>query len=182
MDKLSHYHFLKLMLASIGAFVFLGACAPKPSQLLTPTITPTITETSSPQPTATNSVTPTFTITETLTVTETLTEIPCFHLLEPENGATFGTRGRISFQWSSQVGASLYKLLITLPNGELEEYQNKSTLLEKYLESLPIGGEYTWQVIALKTKSVEICSSEIASFSKGTFEETRNNEKNKNTK
>lgn len=91
---------------------------------------------------------------------------PCFSLLEPLDKTEFGKRGRITFVWEAQKGASSYKLIITLPNDLVEEYETELTRFEKYLESLPLTGEYHWQVTALNDALEEICISEIFTFTK----------------
>ena len=96
----------------------------------------------------------------------TQTPMECFKLIEPPDKAELGNRGRVTFMWEAQDGASSYKLIITLPNELVEEYETEITQFEKYLESLPLKGEYQWQVAAFDDELVQICISEILVFFK----------------
>lgn len=77
-----------------------------------------------------------------------------------------GSIGRITFAWQPQPGANSYKLLVTLPNELIEEYFTEFTQFEKYLESLPLNGEYRWQVIAFDESLRELCVAETFQFIK----------------
>ena len=157
--NLSRRDFIKISLTTLWGAI-LAACKFPPEEDVPPiaTTTPTSTSTSTPTPTATN--------THTQTPTETPTPEPCFSLLEPLDKAELGNIGRIAFAWETQKGASTYKLVITLPNDLVEEYETEFTRFEKYLESLPMAGEYHWQVIAYNVALEEICVSENFTFTK----------------
>jgi hypothetical protein len=125
----------------------------------TATFTPTKTNTPSPTSIPTNSPTP------------TATEIPCFTLIAPEDGAEFGTMGLITFQWTAldsawQFGASQYQIEITFPSRVVESKKVEETTYERWLESLPPGGEYGWRVNALDKDEGIICTAGHHAFTK----------------
>ncbi len=74
--------------------------------------------------------------------------------------------GLITFEWTEQFGASQYQLDITLPSGNVESKIIEDSLYERWLESLPPGGEYSWVVIALDGDGVFICTAGPYSFTK----------------
>ena len=156
----SRRDFLKLSWASLWGLV-LAACG-----IETDEETPTPTNTSTATATNTPTSTPTQRATSTPTNTPTETPIPCFKLLMPEDKAKLDTIGRVAFTWEEQLGAKSYKLKITLPNDYIEEKIVEATIFERYLESLPLAGEYHWQVIAHNEDDEIICMSEPFSFTK----------------
>lgn len=115
-------------------------------------------------PTNTNMPTPTNTTTHT--PTPTATEIPCFTLIAPEDGAEYGTMGLITFEWTEQFGSSQYVIEITLPSGNVESKVIDGTSYQRYLESLPPGGEYFWRVTALDDLENTVCAAGPLSFLK----------------
>lgn len=159
---LSRRDFLKLSWASLWGLV-LAACkieldeeSPTPAPTATDTPTHEVEKDSAPavkeEPTATN--------------TPTETPIPCFKLLTPEDGEKLDTIGRVAFAWEEQLRAKSYKLEITLPNDYVEGKIVEATAFERYLESLPLAGEYHWQVTALNENETIICVTEPFSFTK----------------
>ena len=156
----SRRDFLKLTWASLWGLV-LAACS-----IETDEETPTPTNTSTATATNTPTSTPTQRATSTPTNTPTETPIPCFKLLTPEDGAKLGTVGRVAFAWEEQPGATSYKLEITLPNDYVEEKIVEVAIFERYLESLPLAGEYHWQVTALSEDETIICITELFTFTK----------------
>ncbi|MEK6221042.1 MAG: hypothetical protein N2D54_02215, partial [Chloroflexota bacterium] len=70
------------------------------------------------------------------------------------------------FLWTAQQGASNYRILLILPNDNLEEYNTDQVFFEKYLSSMPLGGEYIWLVEAYDVNGILICSSIPFTFSK----------------
>jgi hypothetical protein len=131
-----------------------------------------------PLPSATIEIEPTKTRTATLspsaTITQTMTPLPthtpteqlCLTLLEPENGTELSAFGIITFRWSEQPGATSYILKILLPTGRTNEFDLEATSIEKYMGSLPVEGEYFWQVEAFDDQGEFICASVPFSFSK----------------
>jgi len=172
-QKLSRRDFLKLSLTAIWGAI-LAACKFPPEDELDPTTTPTSTPTDTPEPKPpADAPAPE---PEPATETPTPTPEPCFSLLEPVDKAELGSAGRVAFVWEEQKGATSYKLVITLPNGLVEEYETEFTRFEKYLASLPMAGEYHWQVSALNDALEEVCVSEIFTFTKAAFTEPEKNE------
>jgi hypothetical protein len=137
--------------------VTLGSCGQADSES-NPANTATFT------PTSTN--TPAPTKTPTYTPTPTATEIPCFTLITPEDGAEFGAMGLIVFEWTEQFGASQYQIEITLPSGNVESKVIEDTSYQRWLESLPPGGEYSWNVIAMDENAETICNAGPNFFTK----------------
>lgn len=157
-DKVYRRDFLKLVLTSIGAI--LASCMPRVTQTLAPTLTPTSTNTRSPEPTST------ITQTSTPTETPTPTEIPCFHLLTPENGAKLPTVGKVTFSWEAMPGAASYRLEIILPTSQSVIFETTYTSRGQYIEAIRIGGEFHWRVSALDISNQIICVTELFSFIK----------------
>ncbi len=160
--KITRRDFLKLTWATFWGAV-LVACKFPPEDEIEPTATPTSTPTDTPEPKPqADSAAPEPEPTETPTPTPE----PCFQLLEPADKTELGNVGRVAFVWEEQKGANSYKLVITLPNELIEEYETELTRFEKYLESLPMAGLYHWQVAAFNNTLEEICISEIFTFTK----------------
>jgi hypothetical protein len=164
-EKLSRRDFFKITLLSLGA-AFLAAC----ERLVNPTSTPiakaTSTNTTTPEPTASETPTPTSTATPTPTETATPTEIPCFHLLTPENGATLRPLGRVTFSWTAMSGATNYNLEIILPNNQPVVFETANTSRDLYIEVFHMGGVFHWQVTAVDANNSIICTTEPFPFTK----------------
>lgn len=156
----------------ISMFLLLTACAPdeqQPDPTSTPTNTPTQTATFTPTATATNTATP------TATPTPTETPIPCFTLLEPADGTEFESpMGLITFAWTEQFGAFSYRFEITIPSGNMEHIETEETSFKRWLESYPLGGEYSWVVEALDSAGELICTAGPVTFTKGVHVELNN--------
>ncbi len=168
--RISRRDFLGISLASFGT-AFLSACsqaAEKITATLAPSATPpspSRTPTDTPEPSLTATAVPTQTSTPTATQTNTPTPA-CFRLLTPQDGVELPTIGRINFSWEEQIGATSYKLVISLPNGKVESYEAETNSFELYLASLPLGGFYAWQVTARDVSQKAICISGKFNFSK----------------
>ena len=93
----------------------------------------------------------------------------CFTLVAPDDWAEFGTNGQIKFEWHSQDGAASYRIEITYPNGNMEPHDLDGLSYERYLESFPVGGDYTWGVSAIDADGVEICTAGPRTFYKEHF-------------
>lgn len=162
--NLSRRDFLKISFTALWGAI-LAACNFSPEEEPIPTTTPTSTTTNTPKPKPqADSPTPEPEPTETSTPTST--PEPCFSLLKPTDRAELGNIGRVAFVWEEQNGAASYKLVITLPNELIEEYETELTRFEKYLESLPMAGEYHWFVIAYDTNGDEVCQTDKFTFRK----------------
>ena len=173
-----------ILLIVIVAFLF-TSCAPG-----IPTSKVEVTTTAPTKVSFTEvAMTPTPVVTEKSTATETPTMAPsntppsCLMLLTPADGEEFPAVGRVRYSWSPVNGALFYALNIMSPSGETISFEAKQPFREQYLEALPLGGTYQWKVIAEDRKRKEICSSELATFSKPSYVEpnqpANNNKKKK---
>lgn len=112
--------------------------------------------------------------TEEPTATATLeTAIPdaaasnaCFNIIQPEAGASLPKQGRINFEWTEQPGAEKYVITFVDQNGNRAIIETTNTSEQRYIEILPVGGEYSWFVTSYGADGSEICSTEAMSFSK----------------
>ena len=114
-------------------------------------------------------------VTEELIATEAPTEVPsktplsCLTLLTPPNGTEIPAIGKVTFTWNPMNEATFYVLTIILPSGETVSFDTKQTFRGQYMEAFSAGGQYQWRVIAQDRKRNEICSSDLATFSKSTY-------------
>jgi len=108
------------------------------------------------EPTATRSPTP----------VPSATPPSCTTLLTPPNGAELPAIGKVTFSWDPMPEALSYALNIVLPSGQTVSLETDQTFREQYMEVFSAAGQYQWQVIAQDRKRQEICSSELATFSK----------------
>ena len=153
-----------ILLIVIGAFLF-TSCAPGVPTQETKVTTSTPTE---------MTMTPMLVVTEkpTATATGTATSVPspappsCLALLTPVDGQEFEATGKVTFSWSPVKEAVFYALNIMAPSGATVSFETKEPVRALYLEALPAGGTYQWNVIAEDRKRNEICSSDPATFSK----------------
>lgn len=133
-------------------------------------------ETNTPYPTSTvipsNTVNASPTTTQTLIPTDTITPV-CLQPLSPAESTTFGSTGKISFSWASNIEAASYMIVITAPNGTKMSFKATDTdHYSRYLESFAWGGEYAWQVVALDADGKELCRSIPLAFTKPVTEPT----------
>jgi hypothetical protein len=158
-----------ILLIVIVAFLF-TSCAPGvPTQAIevtahTPTKIPFTAVPTTAQP-----ATETPTATATPTIVPSQTPPSCLALLTPSDGEEFPAMGRVTFSWSPVNDTTFYALTIMSPSGETVSFETKQPIRALYLEALPAGGTYQWKVIAEDRKRNEICSSELATFSKPTY-------------
>ena len=132
---------------------------PTPSE--TPTSLPTLTDTPIPSPTFTVSPTP-----------------ACIHLLNPPDGSRIAELGKVKFEWEPHPGAQKYLLEITAPDGHMLAFDTFNTSLERYLNTLPWEGIYTWQVAAMNSEGGVLCIADVSSFSKPKFQPSLTPERN----
>ncbi|MBC7876218.1 MAG: FecR domain-containing protein [Anaerolineales bacterium] len=109
----------------------------------------------------------------------TATEVPateesnaCFQIIQPANGSSLPGMGRIAFEWETQPGAQKYIVTFTDQNGYRGIIETTETSMEKFIEILPNGGDYSWAVTSYGEDGNEICTTESASFSKPASEPT----------
>ncbi len=119
-------------------------------------------------------MTPDLVVTQELIATESPTKAPsqtplsCVALLTPLNSTEIPAIGKVTFSWSPMDGVTFYVLTIILPSGNTVSFDTKQTFRDQYMEAFSMGGSYHWKVtaIAQDRKRNEICSSELATFSK----------------
>ncbi|MBU2611629.1 MAG: hypothetical protein KJ606_11905 [Chloroflexi bacterium] len=127
------------------------------------------TPTSSPSPTASPTLSPvalTSTATPLPTLTPTATPLVCFQLISPQDEAELPNKGAVAFTWGEQAGADKYILTYTLPNGLPVTFEFQKTEHTRYMESLIMGGRYTWRVTALDPLGEKICTAKPYTFTK----------------
>ena len=106
--------------------------------------------------------------TQSPTKAQSLTPPGCVTLLTPLNGTEIPAMGKVTFSWNPMSGASSYVMNIILPSGVTVSFETKQTFRDQYMEAFSTGGSYQWKVtaIAQDKKRNEICSSQLATFSK----------------
>ena len=90
----------------------------------------------------------------------------CFSLLEPTGGSDFFTFGGVNFSWGAQAGAATYVLQFTYPGGQVVQFETTGTDMTRFIESMPAGGSYTWDVTAYDANGSSICTSDSLVFTK----------------
>jgi hypothetical protein len=90
----------------------------------------------------------------------------CFALISPPSGALLNTIGPVNFAWEPQAGAEKYLLTFISPGGVQTTFETTATSLTRYIESMPGGGQYSWEVTAFKASNEPICSASAFAFSK----------------
>lgn len=105
----------------------------------------------------------------------------CFDLIEPVNDSDFGSStSRVDFSWEEQPGATKYVLEFTYPNGYVVQFETTDTAMTRYVESMPAGGEYKWNVTAYDETGTAVCTAESKAFTKAeepTWQEQQGNKK-----
>jgi len=116
------------------------------------------------------SATPTITATPakspTPTATVTSTPLPCSTLVAPAEGASFEAYGKVAFSWSAFPGAAKYNILFTDSNGAVSKFNQTDVSMVLYIEHLPAGGNYTWQVLPVDANGTPLCESNVFTFTK----------------
>jgi uncharacterized membrane protein YgcG len=146
---LSRRSFLKIVLAgtatvSVAAIQRIFAYGKAPAQRLKTAPTP------APKP----------------TIDPALANLPSFTLGEPKPGSSFKALGRVTFSWSTFPGAASYLLVFISPTGKMITFATTKTSIDRYVESLPWGGTFTWYVVALDGKGKPIGFSGTSTFDK----------------
>jgi hypothetical protein len=179
-STVSRRGFLKLILTSFGATI-LSACGR--FLKLTSTPLPAITQanTSSSEPTATNTSTllatksstttqiSTATFTPTATQTSTLKDTPipaCFQLLTPPDNEILPALGKVTFSWEAMPGGVKYKLEIILPTGGIVPFETVDIFWDQYIEVFQMGGAYKWRVTAMDASGAILCTASPFRFDK----------------
>jgi hypothetical protein len=87
-------------------------------------------------------------------------------LEEPVSGSVLGKQGKVNFSWTETTGAEYYVLTFTKADGSTAKIQTTDVNAEFYIEVLPAGGEYQWNVTAFGAGGTSLCTSASGSFSK----------------
>lgn len=93
-------------------------------------------------------------------------QLPCFKLISPLASTQLNLVGPVNFSWEPQAGAAKYQVTFTYPNGTKTTFETTSTDMTRYMETMPGGGQYSWQVTALDANNAPICSAEASTFTK----------------
>ncbi len=80
------------------------------------------------------------------------------------------TTGLITFTWEAQEGAAEYEVVFTSPGGGINTLTTTTTSITNYIDIFPTGGMYSWQVTAIDSAGVPICSATAFAFSKAAYE------------
>jgi hypothetical protein len=94
----------------------------------------------------------------------------CLDIKSPSTDSGFDSAGPITFAWNPKDGASQYKLTIQYPGGESASFYTSDTSITRYLESMPSGGSYSWDVTVYDSSGNSICQTGENTFSKPKFE------------
>jgi hypothetical protein len=158
---------------------------------LTPSMTPTATDTPEPSATPAPTDTPepsatpeqtstpgTETVTATAspetpgaeegTPTDTPTPELCeeFALLTPARDEQLPAHGEYRFSWTEVTEAKYYLLEITAPSGPGQVFKTENTGVAVEMGNLPLVGDYTWQVTPLDADEEPLCPALEGQFSK----------------
>jgi hypothetical protein len=101
-----------------------------------------------------------------LDATPAITTPACLRILSPADGASFMEDGQIIFEWEPYSEATKYRLEILTPNGKVQVFETFITSINRYLNTLPWGGIYTWRVAVLGLDGRELCLAGPFSFTK----------------
>lgn len=126
---------------------------------------PNATDTALPTQTPFDAVMATAHVTPIPTITATATSSGV-HLLAPPDGSELAGAGLLTFDWEPYTGASGYRIDFTNPKGATVSFTEFGTRHERYAESLPWGGDFTWQVLALDSRGRVLASSAVWVFYK----------------
>ncbi|HUH98818.1 MAG TPA: FecR family protein [Anaerolineales bacterium] len=88
----------------------------------------------------------------------------------PHAGSNLDPAGPVRFSWDPKDGASQYKLAIHYPNGATDSFYTSNTSVTRYLESMPSGGSYSWDITVLDSSGNVICQTGESRFSKQQYE------------
>ena len=94
----------------------------------------------------------------------------CLNITGPNGGSSFDPVGPVTFSWDARSDAARYKLTIHYPNGATASFYTDSTSITRYLESMPGGGSYNWDVTAYDSTGNAICTTGESSFTKQQYE------------
>lgn len=113
-------------------------------------------------PTATFTPSPT----ATLTSTPTPTALTCVQIINPLDGSNLPKYGPINFEWSSFPGAAKYIVTFHYPNNVDGTFETFDSTLKRYAETMPAGGDYSWDVTVIGGDGSPVCKTNSVTFSK----------------
>jgi hypothetical protein len=102
--------------------------------------------------------------------TEAPTTACLTNLQGPSGNSNSDPVGPIHFSWDAKDGASQYKLSIHYPNGATNSFYIDQTNITRYLESMPSGGNYSWDITAYDSSGNPICQTGQTAFAKTSYE------------
>lgn len=92
--------------------------------------------------------------------------VACFKVIYPLDQTDLPHDGPVIFAWESQPGAANYLITFYYPDGTNAPFQTTETELTRYMDTMPAGGNYLWDVIAIGGDGNEICRATGQSFNK----------------
>jgi hypothetical protein len=91
----------------------------------------------------------------------------CSNIIQPGEGSSLPTQGKIKFEWSAQPGAAKYIVKFTGADGKTISFETSNTNIQQYIESfMPDAGPVSWSVTPLDANGNPICTSETSTFDK----------------
>ncbi len=118
--------------------------------------------TTEPSATTESSATP-------ISATATSAVSSCLTITSP-TASNFDAVGPVTFSWEGRSDASKYTLTIHLPNGSDMTFDTTDTSITRYLESMPAGGTYTWDITVYDNAGNAICQTGESTFTKVRYE------------
>jgi FecR protein len=107
-------------------------------------------------------------------VAATFTPVPelasCLNITSPTTDSTLNPTGPVTFAWDARSDAARYRLTIHYPNGIIASFYTDSTSITRYVESMPAGGSYSWDVTALDSSGNAICTTSESTFTKPEYD------------
>lgn len=98
--------------------------------------------------------------------TLTPASVACFKVIYPLDQTDLPHDGPVVFSWESQPGAVQYIVTFYYPDGSNAVFPTTETELTRYMDTMPPGGNYLWDVAALGEDNNEICRASGQSFNK----------------
>ena len=92
------------------------------------------------------------------------------NVVGPNAGSNLDANGPVKFSWDAKDGASQYQLTIHYPGGATASFYTDHTSVTRYLESMPGGGTYSWDITVFDSSGHPICQTGESTFSKPKFE------------
>ena len=94
----------------------------------------------------------------------------CLNIIGPNTDSDLVAFGPVTFSWVGRPDASKYRLTIHYPNGASASFYTDITSITRYTESMPEGGDYSWDVTAFDSSGNQICQTGESTFSKQEYD------------